>query len=233
MRTTSTRDSTSPPTHCDCRRGTPMSTPSRVVSAAGSHWRGYSSLSPTCCYSMSPPTTWTPNQWPGLSTFWRISPVPWWPLPTTAIFSTMRRAGFSSWTEAGASRTRATTRPGWKPKKSASSRSSAKRPLIRKPSRPSSSGFAPTRREGKPRTRPGYSDSKSSTRRSSRAVMKPMKSISPRVPDSAIRSSKSAACEKPLAIGCFLTTSALSYPRGASSASSVPTAWANRPCSGF
>jgi len=38
---------------------------SRVANAAASHCAGCCSPTPTCYYWTSPPTTWTPNRWPG------------------------------------------------------------------------------------------------------------------------------------------------------------------------
>ena len=79
-----------------------------------------------------------------------------WPSPTTGTSWTTSPSGSSSSTAAAPTRTRATTRPTWRPSSpGCRSRASAT------PSGPRSwsaswSGPAPTRRPGRPRTRPGW-----------------------------------------------------------------------------
>jgi sulfate-transporting ATPase len=60
----------------------------------------------------SRPTTWTPNQWTGWSSFCSATPAPWWPSPTTATSWTTPPNGFWSSTAAPAFPTRAITATG-------------------------------------------------------------------------------------------------------------------------
>ncbi len=87
--------------------------PSRAASGDGWPSAGSCCPSPTCCCSMSRPTTSTPSRWPGWSAPSRTTRAPWWPSPTTATSSTTWPVGSSSSTGARASPGRATTRPGW------------------------------------------------------------------------------------------------------------------------
>ena len=73
----------------------------------------------TCCCSTNPPTTSMRNRWAGSSASSLSTQAPWWPSPTIATSLITRLSGSSSSTGAGAFPTKATTPPGWRPRRSA------------------------------------------------------------------------------------------------------------------
>ena len=110
-----TRSSSRRWTRCGAHRATPTSVSCPAASAGGWPCAGCCCSSPTCSSSTSRPTTWTPRACSGSSSTWRSTRGVWWPSPTTGTSSTTSRSGSSSSTVAGPIRTRATTRPTWRP----------------------------------------------------------------------------------------------------------------------
>ena len=112
------------------------------------------------------------------------------------------RAGSSSSIAAGASRTRATTRPGWSRSRSASPRRAARRNRASAPSSASRNGSRPRRRPARPSPRPVSPATRNSSRSRRRRGPRPPRSSSRSPSGSATTSSSSTTWRRPSATGC-------------------------------
>ena len=176
MHTISIRGLRSQPMRFVCRPGRLTLIPSPGESVAVSPSHDCYCQNPICCCLMSPPTILMRNPWHGSSTSSRIFRERWSQLLTIAIFWTTRRAGFLSWIAGVASPMRGITPRGWKQKRNGSSKSSAKRPHIRRPSRQSWSGCGRIQKVAKQRIKRACNALMSSTPKNFRAATRPMKS---------------------------------------------------------